>query len=163
MAKSNQFKVKVNDTFSFSLQPSHTNSLDLIKTPAAELHLIHENNSLLVEIIKKDFKTRQYTIKLNGNEYRVTVETQLDALIHELGLTKGLHKKVNNVNAPMPGQIIEVNVQKGEEVKENQPLLILEAMKMENVMVSPRDGIIKEILINTKEVVEKGQLLVEFE
>lgn len=163
MVNNNQFKVKVNDTFSFSLQPSHTNSLDLIKTPSNELHLIHNNKSLVVEVVKKDFNTRQYTVKLNGNEYQVSLENQLDTLIHDLGLAEGLQKKVNNVNAPMPGQIIEVNVQTGEEVKENQPLLILEAMKMENVMVSPRDGIIKEILINTKDVVEKGQLLVEFE
>jgi biotin carboxyl carrier protein len=163
MSKNNQFKVKVNDTFSFSLNHDQTGKLDLIKTPSNKLHLVKDDNSILVEVISRDFNSRQYTLKINGNEYKVAVESQLDALIDELGLAKGLLKKVNNVNAPMPGQIIEVNVKPGQEVKENDPLLILEAMKMENVMVSPRDGVIKEIMINTKDVVEKGQLLVEFE
>lgn len=163
MAKKTKFQVKVNDTFNFSLHNDHTDSLDIIKTPDQKLHLIKNNDSFIVEILKRDFDRRVYVIKVNGNEYQVAINTELDNLINELGLTKGLHKKISNVNAPMPGQIIAVNIKQGQEVKENEPLLILEAMKMENVMVSPRDRVIKEILINTKDVVEKGQLLVEFE
>ncbi len=163
MTKNDQFLLKVNNTFSFSLHRDDTNKLDIIKTPSNKLHLIQDSNSLLIEVVESDFQSRKYTLKINGNPYEVDIETGLDALINELGLAKGLHKQINNVNAPMPGQIIEVNVKPGQEVKENDPLLVLEAMKMENVMVSPRDGIIKEILIETKDVVEKGQLLVEFE
>ncbi|XLS30244.1 acetyl-CoA carboxylase biotin carboxyl carrier protein subunit [Flavobacteriaceae bacterium M23B6Z8] len=163
MAKKIQFQVKVNDTYNFSVHNDSTDSLDIIKTPDQKLHLVADNRSFLIEVKERNFDTRSYKIRINSTEYTVGIETALDELINKLGLTKGLQKKVSNVNAPMPGQIISVNVQPGQEVKENEPLLILEAMKMENVMVSPRDGIIKEIHIAIKDVVEKGQLLVAFE
>jgi biotin carboxyl carrier protein len=59
--------------------------------------------------------------------------------------------------------IIEVSVQAGQEVKENEQLLILEAMKMENSILSPRDGVIKSISVAKSQAVDKGQLLIEFE
>jgi biotin carboxyl carrier protein len=63
----------------------------------------------------------------------------------------------------MPGLILEIHVQTGQEVNEDDPLLILEAMKMENVITSPRDGIIKSITVKKGETVDKNQLLIEFE
>ena len=63
----------------------------------------------------------------------------------------------------MPGLILEILVSKGQEVKENESLLILEAMKMENVIVSPREGIIKSITVGKGDAVVKNQLLLEFE
>jgi biotin carboxyl carrier protein len=63
----------------------------------------------------------------------------------------------------MPGLILEISVSIGQEVKENDPLLILEAMKMENSFLSPRDGIIKSIAVSIGNAVDKGQLLIEFE
>ena len=51
----------------------------------------------------------------------------------------------------------------GQEVKEDTPLLILEAMKMENIITSPRDGVIKSVLVNKGDAVDKNQLLVELE
>ncbi|WP_445724287.1 biotin/lipoyl-containing protein, partial [Flavobacterium sp.] len=67
------------------------------------------------------------------------------------------------IKAPMPGLILEINVEVGQSVKENDPLLILEAMKMENSFLSPRDGVIKSIAVEKGNAVDKGQLLVEFE
>jgi biotin carboxyl carrier protein len=63
----------------------------------------------------------------------------------------------------MPGLILEINIKEGQEVKENDALLILEAMKMENVINSPRDGIIKTIAVNKGETVDKNVLLIAFE
>ena len=67
------------------------------------------------------------------------------------------------VEAPMPGNIWKVLVKEGQEVKEDDALLILEAMKMENVLTSPRDGIIKSISVSKNDTVDKNQLLIEFE
>ena len=63
----------------------------------------------------------------------------------------------------MPGLILEINVKEGQEVKENDPLLILEAMKMENVINSPREGIIKSVEVKQGQTVDKNMLLIEFE
>jgi biotin carboxyl carrier protein len=63
----------------------------------------------------------------------------------------------------MPGLILEIQVKEGQDVKEDDTLLILEAMKMENVIHSPREGIIKSINVKQGETVDKDSLLIEFE
>jgi biotin carboxyl carrier protein len=80
-----------------------------------------------------------------------------------MGFEIGATKKVNEIKAPMPGLILAIHKEVGQEVKENDTLLILEAMKMENALTSPRDGIIKSILIVTGQTVNKNELLIEFE
>ena len=72
-------------------------------------------------------------------------------------------KHVNSIKAPMPGLILDIHVKQGQEVKEDEGLLILEAMKMENVITSPRDGVIKSVNIVKGEAIDKGHLLIEFE
>ena len=80
-----------------------------------------------------------------------------------MGFSVGTTKQINFILAPMPGLILEINVEVGQEVNENDNLLILEAMKMENIITSPRDGVIKSISIKKGDAVEKNQLLIEFE
>jgi biotin carboxyl carrier protein len=63
----------------------------------------------------------------------------------------------------MPGLILEIGVEVGQIVKENDCLLILTAMKMENSFLSPRDGVIKSISVSVGDSVVKGDLLIEFE
>ena len=75
----------------------------------------------------------------------------------------GASKQVNAIKAPMPGLILSIHVEVGQEVQENDSLLILEAMKMENNFNSPRAGKIKSILVEKGQAVDKGQLLIEFE
>ena len=66
-----------------------------------------------------------------------------------------------NVEAPMPGSIINIAVRSGEEVKEGAVLLILEAMKMENEITAPRPGTVGEIFINVGDTVTGGEPLLE--
>jgi biotin carboxyl carrier protein len=63
----------------------------------------------------------------------------------------------------MPGLIINVSVTEGTEVQKGDTLLILEAMKMENVIKSPRQGKVKKINVQLKQAVEKNQVMLEFE
>ena len=80
-----------------------------------------------------------------------------------MGFENSASKHINELKAPMPGLILEVFVITGQQVKENDSLLILEAMKMENIITSPRDGIIKSIFAIKGDAVEKNYLLIEFE
>ena len=63
----------------------------------------------------------------------------------------------------MPGRILTIQVQEGDIIKVGDPILSLEAMKMENVLKSDGEGIVKRIAISTEQIVDKGQLLIEFE
>ncbi len=63
----------------------------------------------------------------------------------------------------MPGLILEISVSEGQEVKEGDALLVLEAMKMENVLTAPKDGVIQAITVKKGDAVEKKQLLIEMQ
>lgn len=65
-----------------------------------------------------------------------------------------------SVNAPMPGNIIRVDVKQGDTVKAGQILVILEAMKMENEIVSPKDGTVAQVVTSKGAVVDTGSPLV---
>jgi len=68
-----------------------------------------------------------------------------------------------SITAPMPGTITEVFVSIGDEVKEDDEVLILEAMKMENPICAPAQGKVKEINVKAKDKVDTNQILVVLE
>ncbi len=160
---SNSFQLHINHKQSIDLTSTDVNDLNLIKTAKNTYHLIDGDTSYTVEVVDSNHFSRSYTLRINGQLQEVSIKNGLDLLIDKMGLTLSSTKDVNVVNAPMPGQIIAVEIKEGQEVNENDPILILEAMKMENVMLSPKSGIVKSIHVDTSQVVEKGQLLVEFE
>jgi biotin carboxyl carrier protein len=73
-----------------------------------------------------------------------------------------VRKNENRIEAFIPGLIQKVFVTAGKKVKRGDPLLILEAMKMQNTVPSPHDGTIKTVLVKTGDKVAKDQLLLEF-
>ena len=80
-----------------------------------------------------------------------------------MGLTLAAAQVINDSKAPMPGLILDVQVKEGDEVKEGDYLLVLEAMKMENTLTAPRDGVVKSITVSKGQTVDKNRLLIEME
>lgn len=70
--------------------------------------------------------------------------------------------KVLEMKAPMPGMVLKVLVNAGDEVKKGDNLLILEAMKMENILKSTTDGTVSKVLVKQGDKVEKNQILIQF-
>ncbi|MDN3493162.1 acetyl-CoA carboxylase biotin carboxyl carrier protein subunit [Winogradskyella bathintestinalis] len=157
------YKIKVSDNQTFNISEKSLESLDIVVTSTNDFHILHDNTSIKAEIVKSDFNNKMYSIKVNNNTYEVDIYNALDQQIEALGFEIGASKKVTDIKAPMPGLILEIYVTEGQEVKENDPLLILEAMKMENVIHSPREGKIKSIHVKQGETVDKNSLLIEFE
>lgn len=160
---SNSYQLSVNNTASFGLSESDLKNLDAVSMDKTKFHVLKDSKPYKAEIIATDFIAKKYTIKVNNNTYEVAISDALDILIKSMGIEIGKTKVVNAIKAPMPGLILEISVEVGQTVKENDPLLILEAMKMENSFLSPRDGIIKSIAVEKGNAVDKGQLLIEFE
>ncbi|MAX71346.1 MAG: acetyl-CoA carboxylase biotin carboxyl carrier protein subunit [Flavobacteriaceae bacterium] len=157
------YKVKVNASHLFDVDKKDVEALDCIEVSDKNFHVLQDNVSVKASILNSNFNRKKYTVKVNNNTYQVDIQDALDQQILALGFEVGASKKVNNIKAPMPGLILEINVSEGQEVKEDDALLILEAMKMENVINSPRDGVIKSIKIDQGKTVEKNALLIEFE
>lgn len=157
------YKAKVNASYEFDVNQEAVDQLDAVETSTNKYHILQNNGSIKANIVSSDFNKKTYSVKVNNNTYDVVLNDALDQQIAALGFEIGAAKKVNDIKAPMPGLILEINVTEAQEVKENDPLLILEAMKMENVINSPRDGIIKSIKVSQGNTVEKNALLIEFE
>ena len=157
------YKIKVNANHTFEVTKESMETLDAVETSNNQYHILQNNTPIKAEILSTDFNQKLYSIKVNNNTYDVDIYDALDQQIEALGFEIGASKQVNDIKAPMPGLILEINVKEGQEVKENYALLILEAMKMENVINSPREGIIKSIQVKQGQTVDKNMLLIEFE
>ncbi|WP_299524092.1 acetyl-CoA carboxylase biotin carboxyl carrier protein subunit [Winogradskyella sp.] len=157
------YKAKVNASYEFDINKEAVEQLDAVEASTHQYHILHNNASIKAKILDAKFNKKQYRIKVNNNIYDVVINDTLDQQISALGFEIGSSKKVSDIKAPMPGLILEINVKEGQEVKEDDALLILEAMKMENVINSPREGVIKSINVKQGDTVEKNSLLIEFE
>ncbi|GAB5555921.1 MAG: acetyl-CoA carboxylase biotin carboxyl carrier protein subunit [Schleiferiaceae bacterium] len=125
--------------------------------------VLFEDNSYTVEALHLDSETKVVTLEVNGVVYEVQVKDPYDQLLDSLGMSASGGGKVSDVKAPMPGLVLDISVSPGDEVTKDQPLLVLEAMKMENVIKSPAEGVIKAISVEKGQAVEKNQLLISFE
>ncbi len=160
---SNSYKLSVNNLNIFDLSESDIKNLDAVSVENNKFHVLKDNKPFKAELVSADFISKKYTVKVNNNTYEVAISNPLDILIKQMGFEVGVAKQVNAIKAPMPGLILEISVEVGQTVKENDNLLILTAMKMENSFLSPRDGVIKSIAVKVGDSVVKGDLLIEFE
>ena len=160
---SENLKVTVNDSYEFDLTKDAISSLDTIESSTSKYHVLQNAISYKTEILKSDFNKKTYSVKVNNNTYEVVIANALDQLIDKMGFSANDSKQIDAINAPMPGLLLEINVAVGQEVKKDDQLFILEAMKMENAILSPRDGVIKRVNANKGDAIEKNYLLIEFE
>ena len=123
------------------------------------ISLIFNNSSYLVDVVGHD---TEYTVFTRGS-YRTVKIYNEEKLLHESlkrGDTFGGGKVLE---AGMPGKIVKVLVKEGDKVAADSPLLIMEAMKMENEMHAPRDVTIKSIKVKEGDNVESGAVLISYE
>jgi len=165
------YQIKVNDKFEFDIVPDRNQFFvngNLIGVDKVELnknssHLIYQNKSYTIEIEEIDPVEKTAVIKVNGNSYALTMKNQLDQLLKQLGMDNLTANKILQVKAPMPGLVLNVLVVEGTAVKKGENLLVLEAMKMENMIKSPTDGVVKKIAVKQGDKIEKNELLISFD
>src|SRR5690606_38223702 len=125
-------KVAVIKEHNFKYTEEQIQNTDTASLDRQSLRVLDNHRSYDATVAKTDSVNKTYTIEINNNQYEVAIANALDALIKEMGFEVGKGKVVNEIKAPMPGLILDINVQVGQEVNEGDNLLILEAMKMEN-------------------------------
>lgn len=137
--------------------------LDLLDLENGKYHMIFNGRSYSASVLNLNSEEKKLTIKINNNTYDLEVEDQFDQLLHKLGMDNLAATTISQLKAPMPGLVLNVLVEVGQAVSKDDSLLILEAMKMENVLKAPADAVIKKIEVEEKQSVEKNQILIEFE
>lgn len=140
-----------------------SNALDLIKVDTDNFHVLQNNQAYDVELVDADFLNKTMKVLVNGNAYALKIEDSYDQMVKRMGLLANTAQKLNNIKAPMPGLIIDIMIEAGQEIVEGTPLIVLSAMKMENIILAQGDGIIKSIEVKKDDAVEKGQIIIEIE
>ncbi|MDQ8006365.1 MAG: biotin/lipoyl-containing protein [Pedobacter sp.] len=163
-------KVIVNDHFQFDIDivndvlqvNQQSVTIDKLKLSGSSSHIIHQNQSYNVEVVNFDASEKLAKIKVNGTEYDVQVTTELDQLLKHLGMDNLNANKIAQIKAPMPGLVLNLLVKAGDEVKKGDSLVILEAMKMENIIKAPVDAVVKKIEVAKGDKIEKNTVLIQF-
>jgi biotin carboxyl carrier protein len=136
---------------------------DVKQLGATSWHIINNLQSYNVELVEFNSAAKTAEIKVNNHIYTVTAKDQFDVLLEKMGLSSLASAKISELKAPMPGMVLKVFVAEGTEVKKGDNLFILEAMKMENIIKSPDDVVVKTVKIIAGDKVEKGQVLLQFQ
>lgn len=165
------YSVKVNQKYNHSIDFSDEGvklddqliQPDSIKTSANTLHIIKDHQSYTIEILHADYQNKTFELSVNGKVQVVEIKDNMDLLLESMGMDLSALNKVNNIPAPMPGLVLDVLVKVGDEIEKGTGLLVLEAMKMENLIKSPGNGVIKTINIVKNDKVEKNQIMIELE
>lgn len=120
---------------------------------------LFKDTSYLVDVINKG---TEYTVYTRG-AYKTFKVYNEEALLHESLKAGGGMGASDNLSSGMPGKIVKIFVKPGDELNVGDPILIMEAMKMENEMRAASAVKIKDILVKEGETVESGEMLVTFE
>lgn len=136
---------------------------DILKLHDGSYSIILNGHSYTCEVLNLNKEEKTVQVKVNNHLHNLTIKNKFDILLSEMGLDAMLSAKVNNVKAPMPGLVLNNLVNEGDTVAKGDGLLVLEAMKMENIIKSPCDGVVKKVCAAVQDAVDKNDILIEFE
>lgn len=149
-----KFKGTINgDVFDFKIDSNIENNYSVL----------YRSSIFDIDLVSFDTDKKLVNILVNGNSFEIEIEDKFDFIIKKLGLRESNSTVEGFVESIMPGLIIDIHVVEGESVVKGQKLVTLEAMKMENIIKSPRHSIIRKVSIKKGHTVEKGDVLFELE
>ncbi len=134
-----------------------------VKLPTGDYSVIMDGRSYQAQVLRIEKETKTVVLQVNQQQFEVQIEEPIDQLLASMGIKDAMTRKVNDIKAPMPGLVLKVLVSPGQVIKKGDPVLILEAMKMENVFKAASDAIVKEIKVSERTAVEKGEVLIVLE
>ncbi len=122
--------------------------------------LIFQGKSYLFNISMNE---EGYSVAWRGGETHTVVEDERARLIKRFRGSGAGGKGKYQIKAPMPGLVVKILTEKGASVKKGDPLIVVEAMKMENEISAPIAGTLSEIKVSEKQAVEKNQVMMIIE
>jgi biotin carboxyl carrier protein len=131
---------------------------DLRQVGPASFSVIVGNRSFDLDVIRQG---EEFVIASRSGMTRLTLEDARRRLMNSRGTGEVTGKA--QMRAMMPGRVLSVAVKVGDEVKANQGVMVIEAMKMENELKSPKAGKVVEVKVTAGQTVEKGELLIVIE
>ncbi len=154
-------KARVNKRFDFSFDNNEFD-WDCVDIKDGEFHILFNGRSFVACLVEARPSRKEFVFRINNNNYHVLLKDKYDELLHSLGMDGFNSHQEREIKAPMPGRVLDVMLGVGDFVKKGDSVVVLEAMKMENVIKSPTDGIIKRVVVLKGCVVDKNDVLIEF-
>jgi biotin carboxyl carrier protein len=135
---------------------------------AAQMDVVHGPlHSLLLGEQRRELLARRTAdgaeLAIGGVAYQAEVLDEAHARLAQVAAARGGTHGRRELKAPMPGLVVKVLAEAGEEVAAHQPLVVLQAMKMENELALPRGGTVSHVNAQAGQTVEAGQVLVTLE
>ena len=131
---------------------------DLRQAGPTSFSIVVGNRSFDLDVIRQG---EEFVISSRTGVTRLTLEDARRRLMHSGGAREVSGKA--QMRAMMPGRVLSVSVQVGDQVEAQQGVLVIEAMKMENELKSPKAGKVVEVKVTAGQTVEKGELLIVIE
>ena len=156
-----QYTVRVGERSVHEIAPEQLASLNIVPVAGDVYHLLRDEKTYRCELLHYDAADLKLSLKVNGRIMAVNVDGPLQRLVQQLGFATTAATSEADITAPMPGLILSIAVGEGDAVEAGTPLLVLEAMKMENVIKATGPGTIKAVHITQGQAVDKRQLLIE--
>lgn len=124
-----------------------------------------DNHSLEIDIRSNGSPTvtGERMVFLRGHDIPVIVEDYALAQMRKVAGISSADTTELHFKAPMPGLVVQIRVEPGQQVNAGDPLVVIEAMKMENVLKARASGKVRAVAVSIGQSVEKGNTLVEFE
>jgi biotin carboxyl carrier protein len=138
----------------------HRHSVDMICLDGAVASLRFVEDGRSFQVAYQHGNHRKWRVGVLEREYDLSVLTPVEAL-DEVAAAGA--KGPSRITAPIPGKVVSVAVSAGDEVTPGQPLVVLEAMKMENELTADQAGKVAEVHVSPGDTVESGTVLVELE
>lgn len=159
-SRKKQYKIK--NIFSEDLKiNSKRQDIQLLDDENGFTYILFKHKKYHVDIVEKN--QNKYTVLIDGVSYTFSIETPISYKRKKYLDKQKSKNKVEIIQAPMPGKIIDVLVEPGAEVKNGEAILILEAMKMQNEIISTINGKINKVLIKQNDIVNKDDILIEID
>lgn len=133
---------------------------DTVDLGNGHFHMLLNGKGYNISVITEG---EQMKVCVNGCWMEVGIKSESDLLLESLGINKLRKATSTALKAPMPGLVLRLLVNAGETVVKGQPLVVLEAMKMENILKAPHDAVVKSVKATQGTAVEKNTELIEFE
>ena len=134
---------------------------DIAAITSGKTHWIYQNKSYNVELVDMNNETKELAVKVNGTKYTIQLKDRFDDLLKSLGMEGAGTVRLKDLKAPMPGLVLDIMVSEGTQVEKDTPLIILEAMKMENEIQASTSGTVVAVHVAKGDNVTPDESLLE--
>ncbi len=132
-------------------------NLKILKSKSDEFEFILENTFHYVKILSST--ETKYKLLIDGVIIEIKKQSKITEIIEKSLKAKGTVSRANNVTSQIPGRVVKLSVSTGDTIKEGDPIVVLESMKMQVAIKSNKDGIVKDIKVKEGSTVSRNEVV----